>query len=579
MQLTTRKRLATTALMSAALVFGTVTTPPQADTAPTTTADTGTLVYLPDDVDGTEKLAPVLLANGVAYRIDPSLVPQDAPAGSIVEFMPANDTMSRTAAAPRALKLLSAPRRVEGDRTALVVLVSTPSVANTVSSEQVGSVMGDVIHTLHGISRGAMRLTYTTTTATVDSIGCEFITNQNTVRAALAGNTADHLIVVIPTSCEWAGSGYVGIGELEVTMNQFNVYTVLHELGHNFGLYHSGTATCASAGRPVEFSLDPAECIVSEYGDQDSYMGSGERVLSVPQLFALGWITAAQIYQDPSGEVQLSDSSATTGPVGVRVSAPQGGSYWFEFRAAGGNGREVQVRYSPDKEVRTSADRVDTVLLKPSGAGWSYGLTAAGSTWSDPSGTITARVAALDRYGARLVFQHPAAGTTPLPKISLLADSKALTYSLECVPSVAQGVRLVISNKGETLLDTMLYECQGRLPFVRKGTFRYDLTAAGEEQSGKAHSGTFVAATRTVRVRPSASGLTLKVANTTPGESFVALLHASDGSTTTASLQRTTLRISLDPDLSYVIEVRGRDRRGRPLPVAVAAGVSYTPLR
>ena len=579
---TIRAKLFRVALVVALLVIVLEISPSQREVSAGRKVTVDSIVYLPDDIAGTNGLTPILLTNGIARRLDTRPI-----AASKVSGLPAENTSTtqlrnastQTAAVQRVISSRVQPQRVAGDRTALVVLVRTPTIANSVSGDRVSSVMRDVISNLSSASRGALRLSYSTTEITIDSVGCEFTANQNAVKAALAGRTADHLIVVVPTVCEWAGLGYVGAGELEITMGQFTAMGVLHELGHNFGLYHAGTATCSSDGKPVEFSIHLTDCTISEYGDPDSYMGFGEHALSVSQLVTLGWLEAGQIAQDPSGEVQLSESSSAVGFIGIRVSAPQGGSYWFEFRTGGVDGREVQVRYSPELETRSTSDRVDTILLKPSASARAYGLTAAGDTWSDPSGTALVSLIAIDGTGARLSVARYMEGFVPLPEISFTADSKRITYSLECTPSVQLGIHLVISKKGKIVLDKVLRKCQGNIAFVHNGMFRYTLTSADSNQAGVVRSGTFVSAARTVQVQPIQTGLRFKITNTKSGERFTAVLHASDGSITTVGLNRTTRVLNLDPAMSYVVEVSALDRRGRALLVAVPVGISFTPLR
>jgi hypothetical protein len=170
-------------------------------------------------------------------------------------------------------------------------------------------------------------------------------------------------------------------------------------------------------------------------------------------------------------------------------------------------------------------------------------------------------------------------GFVPLPEISFTADSKRITYSLECAPSVQQGIHLVISKKGKIVLDKVLRKCQGNIAFVHNGMFRYTLTSADSDQAGVVRSGTFVSAVRTVQVQPIQTGLRFKITNTKSGERFTAVLHASDGSITTVGLNRTTRVLNLDPAMSYVVEVSALDRRGRALLVAVPVGISFTPLR
>jgi hypothetical protein len=82
------------------------------------------------------------------------------------------------------------------------------------------------------------------------------------------------------TGCRWAGLGTIGGNPAEAWINgNFTSRLAGHELGHNFGLYHSHSMSCASES-----------CTTSEYGDIYDIMGSSHWHFNAFQKSRLGWL-------------------------------------------------------------------------------------------------------------------------------------------------------------------------------------------------------------------------------------------------------------------------------------------------
>jgi Gametolysin peptidase M11 len=126
--------------------------------------------------------------------------------------------------------------------------------------------------------------------------------------------------------------GGIGAGR-EVFLAQeggaLDYLTLVHELGHTFGLPHANGSSCARG------------CRVVEYGDPLSVMGSGATDFTALEKLKLGWISG----------VRRVDRSATytVGDIDQPSSSPQAlvvptavGEYWIEHRAA--EPRHVVVR-------------------------------------------------------------------------------------------------------------------------------------------------------------------------------------------------------------------------------------------
>lgn len=88
-------------------------------------------------------------------------------------------------------------------------------------------------------------------------------------------------------NCSWSGLGTVGTpGAYSKTwMNGYNIYYIIgHELGHNFGLYHSRRITCTQGS-------NTGTCTTSDYGDGGDIMGSGQSAhFNAFQKENLGWL-------------------------------------------------------------------------------------------------------------------------------------------------------------------------------------------------------------------------------------------------------------------------------------------------
>ena len=90
------------------------------------------------------------------------------------------------------------------------------------------------------------------------------------------------------SACNWWGLGTVGGGSDAQNPSRawingpYSLRVVGHEMGHNFGLYHSRSSTCDAGG-----------CIVDEYGDDHDIMGGATGHFNAFQKERLGWLGTA----------------------------------------------------------------------------------------------------------------------------------------------------------------------------------------------------------------------------------------------------------------------------------------------
>jgi hypothetical protein len=83
------------------------------------------------------------------------------------------------------------------------------------------------------------------------------------------------------SACTWWGLGTVGGNPSRAWINgSYELRVVGHELGHNFGNYHSHSMACST----------PTSCTSSEYGDDRDMMGSVSGHMNAFQKERLGWL-------------------------------------------------------------------------------------------------------------------------------------------------------------------------------------------------------------------------------------------------------------------------------------------------
>jgi hypothetical protein len=240
--------------------------------------------------------------------------------------------------------------------------------------------------------------------------GCPYETWNDEADEAAADGGIDlsgyqHVVYIFPykSACSWAGIAGLGGSQIDVNGNYFgNVATavIAHELGHNFGLQHAGSWTCASGGVRVQIS---DTCTISEYGDPFDTMGNiGYRHNNGWNLDKLGLFAPANVQTvTTSGTYSLRSALApTTEPTMLRIPRARAVTndtitswYYLEIREMGGIFENVADASMTGVSIRTTADSSPgaTLLLDadPATAGFTDAPLQVGQTFDGRSVRIT----------------------------------------------------------------------------------------------------------------------------------------------------------------------------------------------
>ncbi|MDX1803137.1 MAG: Ig-like domain-containing protein [Alcanivorax sp.] len=245
--------------------------------------------------------------------------------------------------------------------------------------------------------------------------------------AGVDPSSYDKIVYVFPyTSCFASGTGTVGGAPAEawINGNAFTMDTVGHELGHNFGLNHSGSLDCGT-------STEGGTCSTSPYGDPVDIMGNkGAGHFNARQKERLGWLdaNAGEIIQAGSGTYTLSpyELAVGSGTQALKVlghTDPATGDetwYYIEYRQATGMdsfiGDSFYATYGNltdgvmiHRVTIPSSNTVSSLLLDmtPDTSvyyDWYDSALVAGNTYTDPVSGLTISTDSVDANGATVTI-------------------------------------------------------------------------------------------------------------------------------------------------------------------------------
>lgn len=259
----------------------------------------------------------------------------------------------------------------------------------------------------------------------------------------------NRFVYVLPgtNACSWSGWGTIGGNPSQSWIaGSFKVRIVAHELGHNFGLYHSNHLECGP-------SSIGSNCSVVEYGDSLDIMGQslGSAHFNAFQKERLGWL----IYgNSPPVTTIQNDGTYWLSPYETVGNAPKALKilkstdsrtgkrtwYYLEFRQPIGfdgfvssypnviNG--VVFHTGSESSGNTSYLLDMTPTADPSLADWLDPALMAPRSFSDPNAGVTITTQSVSSNGATVAVSF---GSTPSPCL-------AATPTLSVSPSATQWV-------------------------------------------------------------------------------------------------------------------------------------------
>ena len=272
-------------------------------------------------------------------------------------------------------------------------------------------------------------------------------------------------------ACSWWGTGTVGGNPSQAWVNGILVFQVVgHEMGHNFGLFHSRALDCGA-------TTLGANCTTDEYGDTLDVMGWSTGHYNAFQKERLGWLnqgTSPPITTVQADGTHLLDPYEVPGgnPKALKIlkaTDPTSGKktwYYVEFRQAmgfdsflSGNGNVLNgvVIHTGSELSDNSSDLLD---MTPATASSSDPALAVGQSFNDPDAEVTIEAvwASSTSASVRVTFGTP----TCVPSNPTVAFSPSLSQSVPAGTPVTYTVS--VTNNDSAVCPASNFTLQATAP-------------------------------------------------------------------------------------------------------------------
>ena len=276
------------------------------------------------------------------------------------------------------------------------------------------------------------------------STNCDYntIASQAKQKAAAAGfvlsNYRRYVYAFPPNTCTWWGLGSVGGNPSQAWVNTkwgFTLPVIGHEMGHNFGLYHSHSLDCGAA------SIAATGCSASEYGDIFDMMGSSSTTphFNAYQKERLGWLNAGispplttvptvsgtRTYTiGPMEDLRNATSRALKIPRGTSCSAT---NEWFYVETRQAKGFHAYLAGNANvlggvlirKVTEGNSDSSYLLDMTPATTAWNDAALVAGQAFNDPLTGLSIMPVSVGTTGATINVTFPASTCTrAAPKVA-----------------------------------------------------------------------------------------------------------------------------------------------------------------
>jgi hypothetical protein len=275
-------------------------------------------------------------------------------------------------------------------------------------------------------------------TIALSSTVCDYSTLASQAKAAATNagvqlSNYNRYVYVFPKNfCGWWGLGTVGGNPSQAWINDNpQLRVIAHELGHNFGLYHSHSLDCGAA-------VIASTCTTSDYGDTVDVMGTSNGHFNAFQKERLGWLNSS--VTPPITTVQGS------GQYLIDAFEPKGGSskalkilkstesatgkktwYYVEFRQPIGVDSWISGNANLTNGVvihtgsESSANSSYLLDMTPATTSWADPALTVGQTFQDATAGVTITSSSIDTVNKKAVVAVNSSGATCLPGVPQVA--------------------------------------------------------------------------------------------------------------------------------------------------------------
>jgi len=276
------------------------------------------------------------------------------------------------------------------------------------------------------------------------STNCDYSTIASQAKQAAAAkgyvlSNYRRFVYAFPSNtCTWWGLGSVGGNPSQAWVHAkwgFTLPVVGHEMGHNFGLWHSHSLDCGAS------VLAASGCTTSEYGDIFDMMGSSSTTphYNAYQKERLGWLNAG--VSPPLTTVPASSGTATftiapmedarnAAPRALKI--PRGTSCaatgeWFYVESRQAKGFDAFLSGNANvlggvlvrKVTDGVADSSYLLDMTPATTAWSDAALVAGKAFVDPQTGLSIMPVSVGTTGATINVTFPPANCTrAAPKVA-----------------------------------------------------------------------------------------------------------------------------------------------------------------
>jgi hypothetical protein len=309
-----------------------------------------------------------------------------------------------------------------GQHRVLVIMVNfTDKQTYPFTREQAQTVMSTTNDYYREASYGQTSLstdvygwyTIPVSSTTCDTTAIATYAQQAVAAAGVNISGYEHIVYAFPqNACTWQGRGSVGGSPSQAWVNEgFELGIVGHELGHNFGLYHSRSMDCGNE------SIG-SNCTTNDYGDMFDLMGGANSAhFNAFQKERLGWINSGAnppitTINAPGNYWVDGYAQGTLNPKGLKVlksTDPTTGLktwYYIERRVPFGFDSFVtgNQNISGGVLVRMGSESSgqETYLLDmtPTTVSWYDPALTVGQSFTDPAAGVTITTVSADSNGA-----------------------------------------------------------------------------------------------------------------------------------------------------------------------------------